>query len=105
MKKCVIVLALVGVSTASARSYSLTLAEPVVVGSTTLKAGDYKLDLEGSKVLFLDNRHKTAAQASVKVENEHNKYYDTAIVSNRVGDERRITAIELAGTQTKLVFN
>lgn len=105
MKSWLIVLALAGASIASAKSYSVIISQPFVVGSTTLTAGHYKLDLEGSKVLFLDSENKTAAQASVKVENEQQKYGGTIIESKQVGDQKRITAIGLAGTQIKVVFD
>jgi hypothetical protein len=105
MKSWLIVLALAGASIASAKNYAVTITQPFVVGSTTLTAGDYKLDLEGSKVLFLDSKNKTVAQASVKVENEQKKYGGTIIESKMVGDQKRITVIGLAGTSMKLLFD
>jgi len=105
MTRWLIALALAGVSIASAKTYSVTVSEPYFVGGHTLKPGDYRLELKGSKALFLNDRDKTAAQATVKVENERHKYENTSILSKRVGDQQRIENIELAGTRMKLEFN
>ncbi len=105
MTRWLIALALAGVSIASAKTYSVTVAEPYVVGTKTLMPGDYRLELQGSQVLFLTDQHKTAAEAAVTVENEHQKYENTAIVSKHVGDQQRIEHIELGGTRMNLQFN
>ena len=56
MKKLVVTFALLGLSIASAKSYSITLSNPAVAGNLQLKPGDYKVKLvepEG-KAVFTD---------------------------------------------------
>jgi hypothetical protein len=105
MTRWLIVFALAGASIASAKTYSVTVTEPYVIGHTTLKPGDYKLELKGSQLLFLTGEDKTAAEATVKVENEPQKYENTAILSKQMDNQQRIENIELGGTRMKLLFN
>ena len=105
MTRWLIALALAGVSIASAKTYSITLSEPYVMGSTTVKPGDYHLKLQGSEALLLTESNKTAAEAPVKVEDQTKKFDETAVISTTVGNQRRIEDIELGGTRMKLKFN
>jgi hypothetical protein len=104
-KKLLIVLALAGASVLSAKSYSVTLDQPSIVGHTQLKPGDYKLKLEGSKVTFVDHENKTAVEVNVKVENNKDKFQHTAVVSRKDGNARKIEDITLGGTRTQLDFD
>ena len=68
------VLALAGL--ASAKSYSLTLFEPSVIGGTELKPGDYTLELKDEKVVI--KKGKQMGEAAVKVETADSKYSTTS---------------------------
>jgi len=104
-KKLLIVLALAGASVLSAKSYSVTLDQPSIVGHTQLKPGDYKLKLEGSKVTFVDHENKTAVEVNVKVENKKDKFQNTEVVSRKDGNSRKIVEITLGGTRQQLDFD
>ena len=51
-------------SLASAKSYSLTLFEPSVIGGTELKPGDYTLELKDEKVVI--KKGKQMGEAAMK---------------------------------------
>ena len=51
-KRLLVVFALLGLAVASAKQYSLTLFQPSVLGSTEFKAGDYKVEVTGDKVVI-----------------------------------------------------
>lgn len=88
---------------ASARSYSITLYEPSVIGGAELKPGDYRLELKDEKVVI--SKGKQMGEAPVKVETADSKY-STTTVRYRNGDGKyHIQEIHLGGTNMKLVVN
>ena len=105
MKTWLLLFALAGASFASAKTYSITLGNPSIVGQTQLKPGGYKLRLEGSKVAFVDKADKTVATADVKVENSTRKFPITEVVSKTNGSAQQIEGINLGGTRMTLDFN
>ncbi len=52
------VLAIFTLSIAAAKTYDITLSSPVKAGSVQLKAGDYKIAIDGTKVTFTNSRTK-----------------------------------------------
>jgi hypothetical protein len=105
VKWLLVAFALVGLSIASAKTYSITIGQTSVVAGTKLKPGNYKLKIEGSKAVFLDNRNETAAEAKATVENAPKKFDVTSVYSKRVGGETEIDSITLGGTHMKVDFN
>jgi hypothetical protein len=104
-KKWLLTFALAGLSVASAKTYTITVYEPLVVAGTQLKPGQYKLSLENSKAIFTNDRHKTVAEAKVTVQNSAKKIDTTAIESKLVGQQNQLEGIALGGTRMKLEFN
>ncbi len=96
---------LLGASMLSAKSYSIHLSDPCTVGNTQLKAGDYKLNLEGSKAVFSEGNDKKVVEAAVKVEDSSAKFTNTAIDTSNASGKTRLEAIELGGTKSRIVFN
>src|SRR5215831_8000896 len=103
-KKLLIVFAIFAVSAlAAAKTYNLTLFQPTIVGGVELKAGDYKLDLNDTKVVLRSG--KTSAEATVKVEEGDQKFSSTSVRYQNGDGKYRVQEIRLGGTKTKLVFN
>ena len=94
---CVATLAL-GVASA-ASSYSIHLNSDLQAGTTQLKAGDYKVQVQGSQAIF--KQGKTTVQVPVAVETGSNTYRYTSTDA----DGSTLQAISLEGTKTKLVFS
>ena len=100
-----LVCVLAGVSIASAKTYKITIFDPSVVAGVQLKPGDYRLNVDGSKAVFIDDREKTVAEATVTVENSTKKVPATSVVTKQVGGKNQIESISLGGTTIKLEFN
>ena len=82
----------------SVRSYHITLAQAAVVNGTDLKAGEYRLNVDTSKITLVNG--KLSVEAPAKIETVEKKFDDTAIrYSGRV-----IAEIRIGGTKTKIVL-
>ena len=88
---------------ASAASYSVTLFQPSVVAGTELKAGEYKLTIDGDKATITKGKEKV--EAAVKMETSENKFSATSVRYSDQGGKMKIQEIRLGGTTTKVVFN
>ena len=86
-----------------AKSYTVNLFEPAVIGSTELKPGEYKVEVVDQKAVIRNG--KLHGEFPVKVENGNSKY-NTTTVRFANGDGRlHVQEIRLGGTVTKLVFS
>ncbi len=98
-----LIFALLAVSLASAKTYTFTLSETTQAGSTKLKAGQYTLSLEGSKVILKDSSgHNVAATA--KVENSDQEYKDTRVSVTNAGQGAQLKSIDVGGSKFRIVF-
>jgi|SRR5581483_1204712 len=91
------------VASASAKSYSVELYQPAVLGSMTLKPGEYKLDVNDQKAVL--HNGSVRCEAPVKMETADTKYNSTTVRFSNGDGKMRIEEIHLGGTKTKLVFN
>jgi hypothetical protein len=107
MIKRIVMLALVCVLIISAKtsgkSYSFNVKEPSVVGSVSLKAGDYRLKLDGTQVVLTDKDGKVI-DTNAKLETAEHKFDQTAILSRDSDGSHRIVSIQLGGTSYSVVF-
>ncbi len=100
IKKLIGGFALVALSVASAAtSYKVTFYEPVTINGAKLKAGEYKVEAQGSTAII--KQGKTVAETPVKVENEEQKFATNSV--RMVGGQ--VTEIRVGGTHTRLVFD
>ena len=97
--------ALFSLSIAGAKTYDLTFSAPTKIGSVQLSQGTYRLKVEGSEAVFTNTRDGKSVSTAATVENENQKFGTTAVESVKDTGGDRVTAIELQGTRTKLVFN
>jgi hypothetical protein len=103
LKKLLFGIGLLGVGIASAKSYHVTLSEPYMVGTKQLTRGDYKVVVNGSSAALEDERGNV--QASGTLENETQKFDDTAVLStNNANGTPELRAIELGGTRLQIDF-
>ncbi|HEX4593164.1 MAG TPA: hypothetical protein VH157_02760 [Bryobacteraceae bacterium] len=82
----------------AATSYNVTFFEPVVVNGTTLKPGEYKVEINNDKATL--KKGKAIAESPVKVESNDAKYPTTSV---RLAGTQ-VEEIHVGGTRTKLVF-
>jgi hypothetical protein len=104
IKKIVVLFTVLGLAAvASAKSYSMTLFEPSVIGGTELKPGQYTLELKDEKVVI--RKGKQSGEAQVKVETADSKYSATTVRYSNGDGKFHIQEIHLGGTNMKLVVN
>ncbi len=87
-----------GVASA-ATSYNVKLYDPMWIGSTQLKAGEYKVEMQGDKAVF--KMGKTVVEVPATMGKGDRKYDATSFVS----ENSKILEIDLGGTSNKLLFS
>jgi hypothetical protein len=98
LAKLSLCLATLGIGIASAASiYKVTLPSDLSAGTVMLKAGDYKVEVEGDQATF--KQGKQEIKVPVSVEQSASKFQDTTLESSGAN----LQAIEIGGTTTKIV--
>jgi len=97
-------LSLLSLAALSAKTYDITLSNPVKAGDAQLKAGHYTLKVEGSNAIFTEVGKSKSVTTPVKVQSTDKKFDDTRVHSTKDGGEERINEIDLGGSKTKLGF-
>jgi hypothetical protein len=93
---CLSTLAL-GIASA-ATPYDITLLDNVSVGKTELKAGDYKVEMQGDKAVFTIGKKSFAVPATLGKNDQ--PFASTVFVSQH----SKLKEIDLGGTQDKIIF-
>jgi hypothetical protein len=93
----------VGLMVASAATYNVTLFQPSVVAGKDLKAGDYKVTVDGDKAVISMGKQKV--EASAKMETADSKFSSTSVRYTTEDGKMKIQEIRLGGTNQKVVFN
>jgi hypothetical protein len=88
---------------AGAKSYTVNLFEPAVLGGTELKAGEYKVEVIDQKAVVRNG--KLHGEFPVKVETSDSRYSTTTVRFSNGDGKLHIQEIRLGGTTTKLVFS
>jgi hypothetical protein len=102
-KKILLALSVAGLAMASAKSYSVNLFQPAVLGSMQLAPGEYKVEVVDQKAVIRNG--KVHGEAPVKVETNDSKYTTTTVRFNTGDGKMHISEIHLGGTKTKLIFS
>jgi hypothetical protein len=93
---CLSTLAL-GIASAGA-PYDITLLDTFSVGKAELKAGDYKVEMQGDKAVFTIGKKTVAIPATLGKSEQ--PFASTVFVSQR----SKLKEIDLGGTQDKILF-
>ncbi|MDX2179680.1 MAG: hypothetical protein SFV18_08820 [Bryobacteraceae bacterium] len=102
-KKIALAFATVALAAATAaENYRITLFQPSVINGTTLKPGDYKVELKDNKVTIKGG--KETVEADVRVESADQKFSSTSVRYTNGEGKYKVEEIRLGGTKTKLVF-
>jgi len=83
----------------AASDYKFELAQATHVGATELKAGTYKVEVQGDKAVFKSGKN-VVAQSSAKIENGEKKYSATSVSTNA----SNLESISIGGTTMKIVL-
>ena len=101
---CAAVLAMSGLSFASAKYFHVSLSSTIVVGQTQLKPGNYTVSVKGSNAVFEREENAKTVSVPVKVQNTNTKYSDTKVRTVTEGDTLRLKLIDVGGSDTELEF-
>ncbi len=103
MKRFLFAFLMLAVALASAKTYNVTLFQPSFVGGTELQPGEYKLDVQDTKVVI--KAGGKLIESDVKIETADSKFSSTSVRYASGDGKYRIQEIRLGGTKTKLIFN
>lgn len=90
------------VASAASNTYSLTLDNPAWFGSTQVKAGDYKIHVEGNKAVITSGK-KSVVEVPVKIEQADHKVLTNQIFMKSENNKQQVQEIRIGGTTTRLV--
>jgi hypothetical protein len=82
--------------------YKVTLTEPAVIAGSVVKAGDYRIVVNGEKATL--TMGKTSLEVPVKVETGTKKFEYTSVECSSVAGKNMLDDIQVGGTTTTLVF-
>jgi hypothetical protein len=102
MTRLLLAFAVAGLAVASAKTYSIDLFQPAMLGNVELAPGHYNVDVADMKAVFRNGR--IHGEAPVKTEDADTKYNRTSVVLTNNGGQMHIQEIHIAGTRMKLVF-
>ena len=88
-------------SVVSAETHWLNIYQPTYIAGQELRAGEYKLEVEGDKLTI--TKGKLVVEAKVKAEPRSQKVQSTRLVCQQVGDKLEVNSIQLKGSMTDLV--
>ena len=103
MRRLLLVFGTLALALASAKTYDLTLLKPAVMAGQELKAGDYTIAVDDTKVIL--KKGKISVESPVKVEKAGSKFAATSVRYADDGGKFRVEEIRLGGTNLRLVFN
>lgn len=105
---CIAVLLTIGVLTPAAsadESYKVTLNKSANIGTTEFRAGEYRIVVNGPKVVFTDVRSGKEVELGAKIENVEKKFGTTEVHTKQVDGVSHISEIRFGGSKTKMVFD
>jgi hypothetical protein len=86
-----------GVASA-ASSYSVKLYDSVWIGGTQLKAGDYKVEMQGDKAVFKNGKSVIEVPATLGTSDKKYTFTSLGLVDSKLHE------IDVGGTNVKILF-
>ncbi|MBM3727663.1 MAG: hypothetical protein FJW40_19860 [Acidobacteria bacterium] len=87
----------------AAESHTINLFQPTVIAGKELKPGEYKLQIDGSKITLKSGR--TVVSTDAKVESADTKYSSTAVRYQTAGGTNKASEIRVGGSKTRIVLS
>jgi hypothetical protein len=106
-KKIVLILAIFALAAsagsipAKVTTFTVNLVQTATVQGQELKAGEYRLTLNGDKLTMM--KGKQSVEVPVKVETVETKFDNTAVRYSGT-EKMQISEIRVGGTKTRIVF-
>jgi hypothetical protein len=86
------------------KTCTIQLSEPAMAGGTLLNAGHYKVEVEDSRVVFIESKSGTRYEAPAAIETAAKKFASTTLTTAAENGRKRIKSIGLGGTTTQVEF-
>ncbi|MGE5567816.1 MAG: hypothetical protein ACM3S5_02160 [Rhodospirillales bacterium] len=102
-KRILFAFAVLTLAVASAKTFTVKLLQDSVLAGTELKAGDYRLELNDSKIVIKNGRQ--TVDAPVRVEENTTKFRSTTVRYAAAEGTPRIQEIRLGGTNLRLLVD
>lgn len=98
------VTAALAVVSAATASYALKIDTPTWVGNTELKAGNYRLHVEGDKAVIRQGK-KTLVEVGAAMEEAPTKYSVTALLLDKANAGKpKLQEVHVGGTHTRILI-
>lgn len=91
-------------ASAKTKTYELTLSGPTKAGNVELKAGQYRLKVDGNNATFIYVDTDKSFTMPVKVETTDKKFDATRVDADKQGDTDVLKDIQLGGSNVKIDF-
>jgi len=88
---------------AADKTFRFSLHEQATLNGTELKAGDYRVQIDGDKATIRVGN--TEIDVAVKVETADHKFRDTMVALEGPSGHHRLSEIDLGGSNTRIVFS
>jgi len=103
MKKLIfLALILAVVAFAASKTFHVTFDHDGWIGATEVKAGDYKVTVDGDKAVLKFG--KKVIEVPAKLETVERNYQVSAVVMKPVGNRQQITEIQIGESKYRIVF-
>ena len=90
---------------AGTKSWYVTLSEPVMAGTSQLKAGDYEVKVNGNEAVLTDESNGKSVKVPVSLEHSDRKFDNTELDTVSKDGKESIRSITLGGSNTKIVLS
>jgi hypothetical protein len=82
----------------AASNYNVKLYEPVYIGATQLKAGEYVVEMKGDKAVFKSGKNVVEVPATMGTSDQKYKFTSFVAVDSKLHE------IDFGGTKSKMLF-
>ena len=87
------------------QSCRFVLNDKSSIGSAEFQAGEYKLVVDGPKVVLTELKTGKTVELEAKIENLDKKSDGTEVRTKQVGGVKHVSEIRMGGSKTKLTFD
>ena len=102
MRTRILGLALLALSAAAGKNYTVTLFDPTMVAGQKLAPGDYQLEVTGNKAVLKNGKH--TVESPVKVVDAERKFSSTTVRYGSENGGNQIQEIRIGGTKMRVLF-
>lgn len=87
---------------AASKTFHVTFDTDGWIGATEIKAGEYKVTVDGDKAVLKSG--KKVIEVPAKLETAERNFQVSAVVMKPVGNKQQIQEIQIGETKTRIVF-